>query len=53
MEHKGGFILASSQLISQLRKLKRFAKAANKKESTLEVTIIEEFIELVIPGAYQ
>jgi hypothetical protein len=52
MEQRAGFILALSNLINQLRKIKRFAKAANNKECTLEVTIIEGFIELVIPGAY-
>lgn len=53
MAQTASFIIASSKLLSPLRKLKRFSKAAPKKDSTLEVTIIEGFIELVIPGGFQ
>lgn len=53
MEHTASFTLASSKLLAPLRKLKRFSKAAHKKESTLEVTIIEGLVELVIPGSFQ
>jgi hypothetical protein len=52
MEHQAGFILASSEMLTQVRKLKNFIKGAKKRDCTVEVTITEGLIELVIPGAY-
>jgi hypothetical protein len=52
MENKAGFILASSVMLDKVRTLKNFVKGVKKRDCTVEVTITEGLIELVIPGAY-
>lgn len=50
MNTTANFTVAKSELLPALKQLQKVEKSARKKESTLEVTIIDRFITLVIPG---
>lgn len=44
------FTVEKKQLLDALKQLKKIEKSGKKKESTLEVTILKGYIQLVIPG---
>ena len=50
MPETASFSIPQKQLYAALSHIKKMEKAARKKDSTLEVTIINGFIRLVIPG---
>ena len=50
MNNSASFTIERSGLLVALKQLKKIEKSAKKKGSTLEVTIILDFIQLVIPG---
>lgn len=44
------FAVKKSDLLPALKQLKKVEKSAKKKASTLEVTIVDDFLQLTIPG---
>lgn len=44
------FSVVKNELLPALKQLKKIEKASKKRESTLEVTIIDDYLQLVIPG---
>lgn len=44
------FIVEKKQLLNSLKHLQKIEKSGRKKESTLEVTIYDGYLQLVIPG---
>lgn len=52
MEAISSFTVSTAQLLKELKHLSKVARAAKRKDCTLEVTITDGFIKLVIPGAH-
>jgi hypothetical protein len=50
MNNSAAFRVAKNDLLPALKQLKKIEKASKKRESTLEVTIIDDYLQLVIPG---
>lgn len=51
MTHRASFITPRKELLATLAQLKRIETAARKKNSVLDVTLLDGYIQLVIPGA--
>ena len=50
MEQTASFRVLKNQLLNLLKQMQRVEKSAKKKLSTLEVTIIDNYLKLAIPG---
>ena len=52
MKYATTFIVDKRQLLNSLKKLQQIEKSGRKKDSTLEVTIYDGYLQLVIPGIH-
>ena len=50
MTHSASFLVNQKELLSALKQIKKLEKSGRKKESTLEVTVIDGGLQLIIPG---
>lgn len=50
MKSTASFRVLKNELLNVLKQMKRVEKSAKKKLSTLEVTIIDNYLQLAIPG---
>lgn len=50
MNNTTTFIVDKRQLINSLKQLQKVEKSSRKKDSTLEITIYDGYLQLVIPG---
>ena len=50
MASKASFRVLKNELLNVLKQMKRVEKSAKKKLSTLEVTIIDNYLQFAIPG---
>lgn len=50
MESTASFRVLKNELLNVLKQMQRVEKSAKKKLSTLEVTIIDNYLQLAIPG---
>lgn len=50
MESTASFRVLQNELLSVLKQMKRVERSAKKKLSTLEVTIMDNYLQLAIPG---
>lgn len=52
MSYSVSFSVIKDELLRVLKQLKKVEKSVHKKNTTLEVTIVNGFIQLVIPGVH-
>ena len=50
IETTASFRILKKELLKVIKKLQKVEKSAEKKESTLEVTIVDDYLQFVIPG---
>lgn len=50
MNNSANFIVEQNQLLNSLKQLQKLERSGKKKDSTIEITIFDGYLQLVIPG---